>query len=179
MNLERFETEFSKLYDLLKREGFPKEKDKDEIRVYGRFVSYHSELLIINSRLIEEIAEHDSFMEYIHLTATGKARMTNKRHRKYLINSVKLNIDLMDFYLYTRRFLDALNKIIKIHFIKMGKKNPQMEDTIHTLFKKDKKGLPKIEVYKQQIDFEFFWFRKENFLDKGFQKKPRRVITFL
>lgn len=156
MNLERFETEFSKLYDFLKSEGFPKDNDENEIRVYGRLMSYHSDLLIINSRLVTEIAENETFNEY-RSYAMGKKRMYSTRLQKNLRNHVKLTIDLTDFYLYTRRFLDSLNKIIKIHFINLGKKKPVMEDSIGALFKENNKtGLQKIEVYKQQINFEFF-----------------------
>jgi hypothetical protein len=151
MNLERFESEFSKLFDLLKNEGFPNKDDRKEVALYGRFASFHSELLIINSRLSEEIEFYHSFNQYFRDYAMGKAKLYKSKLEKSAENLTKLMIDLSDFYLYTRRFLDTLTMVIKFHFKTIGKTKYQMKDRIRDLLNKTK-----LEKYKQEIDYNFF-----------------------
>ena len=151
MNLERFDSEFSKLFDLLKNEGFPKNNDRTELDLYGRFASFHSELLIINARLSEEIEFSHLENEYFRDYAMGKVKLYRSRLRKGLENHIKLMIDLSDFFFYTRRFLDTLTMVIRFQFKTIGKTKYQMTDRFRDLLNK-----AKLEKYKQEIDYDFF-----------------------
>lgn len=74
MNFERFEREFSRLRDLFKERGFYKEPNRFEIDLFGRFLDYHSQVIIITSRLEEDIAEHDSFTKYVFRSMRDKKK---------------------------------------------------------------------------------------------------------
>ena len=66
MKLERFEKAISRLTNLFQKEGFYKDHPtKFEKDLFGKFIFYHSHVLIITSRLHEDIAEDDSFTRLV------------------------------------------------------------------------------------------------------------------
>lgn len=154
MNLERFNTEFSRLLDLLKKEGFPQKTVRKESYVYSRFVDFYSELHIIVERLEKEIYEYDSFIGYFKDYAMRKRalgeQLDDERIKDYMENMERLMLDLSDFYIYSRRFLDTLTMAIKYHLVNIGRKI-EMTNSMSELLKKEK-----LKQYKKKIDYAFF-----------------------
>lgn len=64
----------------------------------------------------------------------------------------KIMLDLSDFYVYTRIFLDTLTVCIKRSFKRAGNKNWNvMEHSINSLL-----NVNKMQTYTRKIDFHFF-----------------------
>jgi hypothetical protein len=151
MNLENFDLNFSKFVNLLKIMNFPKDSDSKDIRLYGQLLSYPTDLLVITSRLIEDINKDKESREYLKMCAMGNKRMYTSRLKKDLLNYIKLNLDLQDFYFYTRRFLDSLNLFMKSFFCVTRNNGYQMSNHASDLTKSKK-----LNEYKQRIDLAFF-----------------------
>jgi hypothetical protein len=152
MNLERFEKAISSLTDMFKDEGFYKSPDKFEIDVFGKFIDYHSQAIIITSRLEEDITEHDSLMKYIIKCAMEKREISETEIQKHGLTLPKLMLDLSDFFIYTRIFLDTLTVCIKRSFKSAGRKNWDiMEHSMNCLLNEHK-----MQRYKDEIYFSFF-----------------------
>lgn len=152
MNLARFEKSISSLRKLFKEEGFYKNPNKFEIDIFGKFIDYHSQALIITSRLEEDVAEHNSLKKYIIKCAMEKREISETEMEKYGLTLPKLMLDLSDFYIYTRIFLDALTVCIKRSFKSAGYKDwVVMEHSINSLLNENK-----MQTYKSKIDSRFF-----------------------
>jgi len=151
MNLTKFEAEFSNLRNLFSKKGFYKEPDKEEIDVFGKFLSYHSEVEIITSRLEKEIADFISHQKYF-MECMKKGRKINRiKTEEFGMVFAKIILDLSDFYIYTRRFLDTLTVCIKLSFRSAdNKKWNEMKNSVKHLYGK------KMETYKAEIDSHFF-----------------------
>lgn len=152
MNLERFEKAISSLRNLFKEEGFYKNPDKFEIDLFGKFIDYHSQVTIITSRLEEDIAENESLKKYIIKCAREKREISETEVEKYGLFLPKMMLDLSDFYVYTRIFLDTLTVCIKRSFKSAGCRNwGIIEHSINSLL-----NINKMQTYKRKIDFHFF-----------------------
>jgi hypothetical protein len=165
MNFEKFEMEFADLVNLFKQNGFHKNPSKFESVVFSKFLDYHSEVKIITSRLEEEIAESDSFQRYFSDYAMGKTKLYKTKLEKHGQTLLKMMLDLSDFYVYTRRFLDTLTVCIGLSLRCAGNKKWEMTPhTVHSLLKEKK-----MQAYKREIDFRFF---------EGLEKKLTWIRDF-
>lgn len=165
MNLERFENAISSLRNLFEEEGFYKEPNKFEIDLFGKLIDYHSQVLIITSRLEEDVAGHDSLKEYVIKCAMEKREISEVEMKKYGSTLPKLMLDLSDFYIYTRIFLDALAVCIKRSFKSAGYKDwGIMQHNINSLLNEKK-----MQTYKSKLDSHFF---------AGLEKKLSWITNF-
>ena len=152
MNFEKFEKEFSNLANLFKKEGFYKKPSNFEIDLYGKFLGYNFEVKIITSRLESEINEfillNNSFLQSFRNGHEPSLAKTEE-----LITTLsKIQLDLSDFYIHTRIFLDTLNVCIKYSFKSAGNKEWNiMTNSITGLLNERK-----IRTYKKEIDSQFF-----------------------
>lgn len=152
MNLDRFEKLISDLGNLFREKGFYKDPNSYEIDLFVKFIDFHSQAVIITSRLEEDIAEFESFNKTILKNVKEKGEIPKTEIEKHSLALPKIMLDLSDFYIYTRIFLDTLTLCIKRSFKSAGNKNWNiMEHSITCLLNKDK-----LDVYKSKIDFEFF-----------------------
>ena len=152
MELERFETAFSKLTDMFSTEGFYKNPNRFEIDVFGKIAHYQLQALIITGRLEEDIALSKANTQYIFDCVKEGKEINDDEMKKGILNHVKLDLDLFDFYIYTRQFLDAITIGIKLSFISAGNKNAGiMKHTASCLLNKNK-----FQMYKSNIDSQFF-----------------------
>lgn len=171
MNLERVNTEFTQIVNALQVIGFPKDDNtivsRVEIRIYARLLTYSGDLIIINSRIVDEIKEIERYNKYMENRPDFEDENFDSQVHQFLENSMKLSIDVQDFYFYTRRFLDSLNLVLKHFFINMG--NPyKMTDHSSDLLNKEK-----MDGYKKEIDNNFFeGLEKHTFLIADI-RKPR------
>lgn len=152
MNLHRFEKACSNLRKFFKEEGFYKNPNKFEIDVFGKLIDFHSQAVIMTSRLQKDIAEHDSFVKFVFKRVREKRKLRETDFEKYGLTLPKLILDLSDFYVYTRIFLDTLTVCIKRSFKSTGNKNwGIIEHSISCLLNGNK-----MQTYKNRIDFGFF-----------------------
>ena len=165
MNFARFEREISNLRNLFGKKGFYKEPNKHEIDVFGKFLNFHSEVEIITSRLEKEIADFNSYQKYV-IKCVRKNRKPNKiKIKEFGIAFAKIILDLSDFYIYTRMFLDTLNVCIKLSFRSAGnKKWIVMKNSIKGVLNEKK-----LRTYKKEIDSHFF---------EGLEKKVSWIRDF-
>ena len=164
MNLERFETEFSNLENLFRKKGFYKKPDEYEIDVFGKFLSYYSEVEIITSRLEKEITDFNSCQKYVIECVRNKKKPNSIKMEEFGITFAKITLDLSDFYIYTRRFLDTLTVCIKRTLRSAGnKKWNRMKKSVKYLLGK------KMQTYKKEIDSDFF---------EGLEKKVSWIRDF-
>jgi hypothetical protein len=165
INFERFEKEFSKLESLFRNQGFYKNADKFEIDVFGRFIDYDSQVVIITSRLEDEIALHESFMKYILTRLKEERKIDDNELKEYGQYLPKLMLDLSDFYIYTRIFLDTLTVCIRLSFRNAGYQNWNIiERSINFLLNENK-----MQICKSKIDLQFF---------EGLEKKLAWISDF-
>jgi hypothetical protein len=152
MNFERFEREFSSLANLFKKEGFFREPSSFETDLYGKFLDYNFGVKIIVSRLEHEINEFAS-VENAFLEPLKKGHEFSLAIGEALITCImKITLDLSDFYIHTRIFLDTINTCIKHSFRSTGNKNWNvMTNSISGLLNEKK-----MQTYEKQIDSQFF-----------------------
>ena len=151
MELERFEKAFSKLTDLFSEQGFYNNPNRFEIDVYGKIIDYELQALIITERLEEDISNDKSHTKYVFGSLEEGKDINDDEMKKDILNHVKLNLDLSDFYIYTRLFLDALTVGIKRSFLYTGNKYKCMiGDSVSCLLNSN------MQTYKEQIDPVFF-----------------------
>lgn len=152
MNLKRFEKWISSLSNLFRGEGFCKDPDKFEMDVFVKFIDYHSQAIIIISRLKEDIARHESFTKYLIECVEEKKEISQTKLAEFGPIFSTLILDLSDFYIYTRMFLDTLTVCIKLSFKSAGNKNSDiMKHSVRCLLNEDK-----MHEYKSKIDSGFF-----------------------
>ena len=165
MDFVRFEREFSDLVELFKIQGFYKNANRFEADVFARFLDYHSEVSIITSRLEEEIAWYESFKKYVFTCVKEKREIRDSEMEKYMLCIPKLMLDLSDFYIYTRIFLDTLTVCIRLSFKNAGNKNWNIiERSVNCLLNENK-----MQTYKSKIDLGFF---------EGLEKKLAWISDF-
>jgi hypothetical protein len=152
MELKRFEKSFSKLTNLFRTKGFYKNPNRFEIDVFGKIADYQLQVLIITGRLEEDISFDRANTKYVFDCLRDGKDINDEEMKKGILNHVKLNLDLFDFFIYTRLFLDALTIGIKLSFITAGNKNACiMEHTMSCLLNNNK-----LQTYKNKIDLHFF-----------------------
>jgi hypothetical protein len=120
--------------------------------VFGKFIDYHSQVIIITSRLEKDIEEHESFKKYVFERVKEKRKIHDKEIDKFFFALPKLLLDLSDFYIYTRIFLDTLTVCIKRSFKSANKKNWEIIEHSINCFLNE----AKIKRYKEKIDTTFF-----------------------
>jgi len=148
MNLEKFDREFSILLSLFKLKGFhahdPTEFEK---RLYAKLLSYNLDVRIITSRLEEEITNFEILKKTIFHTLQIKKELDKHILENFVMTQEMIRLDLSDFYVYTRMFLDGLTRSIKHSFKYMHNKNWKiLKHTVTCLLNKDK-----LKTYKKEI----------------------------
>ena len=150
MELKRFDASFSNLTKLF-RKGFYKKPNEFEINVFSKIADFQLQALIITSRLEEDIAEHMTHTKYIFDCVKESKKISHSESVKSIINFSKLLLDLSDFHIYTRMFLDALTVGIQRSLINAGKKECAIGDSLSCLLNENQ-----MKVYKEKIDPIFF-----------------------
>jgi len=145
MNLERFERQYSNLANLFKERGLDKKP------IFVKFVNYGFEAKIITSRLEEEIAYATSLLKSI-FSDVKRKEVNEDKIKEYVMTLAKIRLDILDFYTYTRIFLDTLTVSIKLSFKCVGnKKWNLMKNSVKCLLNEKK-----LRTYKKEIDSDFF-----------------------
>jgi len=151
LDSDRFEKAILSLVNLF-REGFYKNPNQFDIDVFAKFMDILPQVMIITSRLEEDIVEFDSMSKYFFEYAKERKEISETEIKKYSLTLPKLMLDLSDFHIYTRIFLDTLTVCIKRSFKSAGnEKWDIMEHSINCLLNKDK-----LQKYKREIDLDFF-----------------------
>jgi hypothetical protein len=119
--------------------------------IYAKLLDYYFNIKTISTRLEEDIKEYSifdkQFMEKLLTNQDGIQLLEN------LPNTLaKLNLDVTDFYIHTRIFLDALYMSIKSFLTYAGNKQAiLMKDNFSAFLDKEK-----MLEYKNKIDSAFF-----------------------
>jgi hypothetical protein len=153
MDLRRFNDSLDGLSNMLGDEGFLLENSKEfDLAVYFRIIEFREQILIITSRLEDDVSEINALTQYaFDCVKEGKEVETNWID-KQLFSMSKLALDFSDFYLYTRMFLDALTVGIKLTFMYVGKKSAsKIAHSVSCLLNKEK-----LRMYKEEIASSFF-----------------------
>jgi hypothetical protein len=165
MNLDRFERTISNLREKFEEEGFYKNPDKFDIDVFGKFLDYHSQAIIITSRLEEDVTDVKSFQKYMVKNLKKDGKINDTEIQKFSLTFPKLMLDLSDFYIYSRIFLDTLTVCIERSFKSAGKENWKFKrHSINCLLNEDE-----MQKYKNEIDLDFF---------EGLEKKLTWIRDF-
>lgn len=165
MNFESFDREFAILMNFFKKEGFHKNPSEFEKTLYAKLMSYSFEVRIIASRLEEETPNFDALSRVIFQSMNSKKKPDELVLERFVMTFATIMLDLSDFYIYTRIFIDALIVSIKRSFRSAGNKNwVIMKNSVSGLLSKKK-----LQTYKDKIDFQFF---------KGLEKKVAWVHEF-
>jgi hypothetical protein len=152
VNLERFDKEFDALASLFKKEGFFKDPNIIETDLFVKFLDYSFQVKIITSRLESEIRRYISLQKsFFNCFVDGK-EPTPTMTEQMVTTFNEVDLDLSDFYIHTRIFLDTLNTCIKYSFKSAGNlKWKTMKNSIKGLLSKKT-----MEKYKREIDSNFF-----------------------
>jgi hypothetical protein len=165
MKLERFNTELATLLNFYKKEGFHKNPSEYEKSLYAKQLAYLLKMQIITSRLEEEIPHFDSLSKAFFKSLKAKKKPDQILIENFVMESETIRLDLSDFYIYTRMYLDTLTISIKHSFKSAGNKNWQlMENSVKCLLNKEK-----LSLYKKEIDYDFF---------EGLEKKVAWIPDF-
>ena len=146
MELKRFDKSFSNLTRLFKK-GFYKKATSFEIDVFGKISYFQLEALIITSRIEEDIATEKAHTKFVFDALSEGKELSHGEMKKGILNHVKLVLDLSDFYLYTRMFLDALTVGIQRSLVNVGKNEFVIGDSMSCLLNENK-----MKTYKEKID---------------------------
>jgi gas vesicle protein len=151
MNLNEFDKNLLRLTNRLCT-SFYKKPSKFQSSVYGKVVDYQMQIRIITERLEEELKSYKLQQNNIFSSFKENKKISDDELEKTIDNIEKLRLDLLDYYIYTRMFLDSLTVSIKLSFLYSGNKNAaNMKNSIKCLLNKQL-----MESYKQKISPEFF-----------------------
>jgi hypothetical protein len=152
MDLKEFEDSLVCLTSFLKRDGFYAKPNRLELHVFGKLVDYESQIEIIMKRIKQDIKEETRSTKSIFDAMKAEKEIDDKIARKSMHALEKLMLDLSDFFVYTRMFLDTLTMSIKLTLKKSGTKNADLlKHSVKCLLN------PKsMRIYKEKIDCHFF-----------------------
>lgn len=150
MELKEFDKAFHTLTKTF-RKGFYKNPNEFEKLVFGRIVDFQFQTLIITSRLEEDIAKLDTHSTYIFDCLKENKEISRSELEKGIIYLSELMLDISDFYIYTRIFLDALTVGIQRSLINAGKNGCVIGNSVSCLLNKNQ-----MKAYKEKIDPIFF-----------------------
>jgi hypothetical protein len=152
MELEEFQESLLRLTSFLRSGGFFATPNRLEAHVFGRLVDYEGQIPIILHRIEQDIEDHQLSTKISFESMKAVKELDDTVIKDGIVALEKLMLDLSDFYVYTRIFLDALALTVKLSFKKSGNKNADlMKHTIKCLLNKQT-----LNIYKQKIDQRFF-----------------------
>jgi len=152
MDLTRFERAYFDLTDLFTEEGFNRTPNEYEKDVFVKVVDYYFEVKIITSRLEQGIIEMDSATKSFFAHLKEKDKVNESQEEKLVMAIAKIRLDLLDFYIHTRIFLDTLTECTRLSFKRAGNRNWHlMSKSVRCLLNEDK-----LQNYGSDIDAKFF-----------------------
>lgn len=154
MELSEFDKSLSKLIRKLKGSFFrkPNRCGINGLSVYGKMSDFQLQVKVITSRLVEDIAEHEVYTKLIFDSLDSDTNIGNSNMKKSILNLERLIIDLSDFYLYTRMFLDTITIGIKLALLDSGNKNAcYITNSFSCVL-----NVEKMKTFKEKIDLGFF-----------------------
>jgi hypothetical protein len=165
MKLSKFDKAFSNLTELFHKKGYYKNPNKEQANVFGKIVDYQIQLMIITGRLETDIEMEKAHEKYIFDSLKENKNPDSSELRRSIINVERLRLDLSDFFIYTRMFLDALTVSVKLSLQYVGIKNAcLMKNSVRCLL-----NVKMMKNYKEKISLEFF---------EDLEKRVRWVADF-
>lgn len=152
MNLDAFENSLSNLTSTIREYGFFKNPNRFEAHVFGKVADFHSELTIITKRIEEDLEEEITSEKHVFNLLKEKKEVSDAEIEKGFNAFMRLMLDLSDFYIYTRIFLDTLTICVKLSFINSGNRNAGiMKHSVNYLLNEENR-----KTCKNRIDKQFF-----------------------
>ena len=108
-------------------------------------------MAVISSRLADDVTETNELFQCI-LECMRRNKKIPEKKRNSSFNFAKLTIDISDFYLYNRIFLDTLAACVALSFKDSKSKNAWLLGYKLNFYLDPNK----IEIYKKEIDEDFF-----------------------
>lgn len=165
MDFEEFDREYSILLNFFNKQGFHRNPDVQERGIYSRLLGYRLDVGIITSRLEKEISDFDVLKRNIFQILQNKEKLHEKSTEEFVWTMHRILLDVSDFYIYTRIFLDAIASSIRQSFKSAGNENWKiMENSITMLTNKKK-----LQTCKEGISSDFF---------EGLEKKVHWIHDF-
>lgn len=131
-------------------------KDNIELGIcYGAYSDFVSELGIIVNRIKEDVSDIEEIDKQIFEDVKKNVKIEEpQRYAKILHHFSRLNLDIKDFFIHTRIFLDTICRIIKISYGKKGEMLPlSMSDLL-----KNKASLDIDNAFFQGLRQKMTWF---------------------
>lgn len=152
MNLKKFDNSMAILIAKFRTGFFKEEKNGFQANVYYKIADYPSQIHVIVERLDDEIKHQKILQDYMFDCMKKEQEIGDDAPKKWVINMNRITLDISDFYIYTRIFLDSLTVGIKLSFKHAGNKNADiMKEKLRYLISKSY-----MDRYKEKIDFKFF-----------------------
>lgn len=165
MNFQGFDREFTNFMNFFKKEGFHKSPSEFEKTLYAKLLSYSFEVRIITSRLEEEIPHFEALSRIIFQSMKSKKKPDELVLERLTMTFAAIMLDLSDFYIYTRIFLDSLTMSIKRSLRSAGNKNwVIMKNSVSGILNEKK-----LQTCKDKINLQFF---------KGLENKVAWIHEF-
>jgi hypothetical protein len=150
MELNQFEIAVLKLNHLFKLSFFEEGAFGEDVIV--KTTDFWVRAFIIAERIEEDVSLYKRNYDSLSKSLKNRTKANIEESKKYLINLQKIDLDISDFYIYTRQFLDALTVGIKLTLIRAGNKEAQrIEHSLSCLLNSNK-----MCIYKNTIDQQFF-----------------------
>lgn len=166
MDFKEFDREYSILLNFFNKEGVHKNPDMHEKRIYSRLLGYRLDLGIITSRIEKEIADFEVLQRTVFHELQNRKKLHEELTKEFVWTMHMILLDISDFYIYTRVFLDTIAGSIRHSFKSAGNENwKNMESNITMLTNREK-----LEACKEKIASDFF---------EGIEKKVRWIPDFV
>ncbi len=156
ISLTNFDKNFKKL--------IPKENHELYISFFEASDFYH-EIKVVVKRIKTELTEFIKAEKIIFDIV--KENEHDERIRKFALKAVKsfvkLRLDIKDFFIHTRIFLDILSRIIKLAFGTRGEQLPKSMSRL--LNEKYKRALEIDKIFFEKFKMKMIWYN--DFVDNG------------
>lgn len=165
MDFKEFDEEYSILLNFFRKEGFHKNPDVQEKKIYARLLGYRLDVEIITSRLEKEITDFEVVKSNVFHRLKSKRKIPEELAKELIWTMHMILLDISDFHIYTRIFLDTIAGSIRHSFRSAGNENwKTLESNIRVLTNEKK-----LEACKKRISSDFF---------EGVKEKVRWISGF-
>lgn len=167
MTFNEFYASLRRFDDFLKKLPLKENQELSTCRIEAS--DFGSEIKVIVSRIEVELKSVVKIENIIlDLVKENKQEEAMKLVLKWMKPFVKLRLDIKDFFIHTRMFLDILCRIIKICYCKNGQQLPlSMTDLL-----KNKKSLEIDKSFFEELRKKMSWYN-------NFVKSRNRIVHYL
>jgi len=170
MGIKDFSNLLHKFSDILKQSPLMDNPKFNACHMNASDFNYEIEIII--DRVKNDLNEFDKTCKKMLLLVKKEKKVTKRLGMNAIMLLFKSRLDIKDFYMHTRIFLDVLCKIIKIFY---GKRGKQLPESMSKLLK-NKKSLDVDNKFFTGLRKEMTWY--DDFVEEGRDRIVHKLAQF-